>query len=150
MTRSAPRGSPATSRSPTRTVPGGASQSLARRSPSVDLPLPVGPTTATVSPAPTLKLTPRSAGGRPSYANVTSANRMDGALVVAGSARPARTVGGLLEERLDSVDPSPIFSSPATTALSVISCIRCIDVKPRRTIDSVQPSAIVGHARYAR
>src|SRR6059036_689949 len=104
MTRSAPRGSPATSHSPTRTVPGGASQSLARRSPSVDLPLPVGPTTATVSPAPTLKLTPRSAGGRPSYANVTSANRMDGALVVAGSAVAGSastdsTVGGLREER---------------------------------------------------
>src|SRR5437867_9401314 len=116
MTRSAPRGSPATSRSPTRTVPGGASQSLARRSPSVDLPLPVGPTTATVSPAPTLKLTPQSAGGRPSYANVTSANRMDDALVVAGSARPARTVGGLLEERPDSVDPSPIFRSEEHTS----------------------------------
>src|SRR5438046_10263861 len=79
MTRSAPRGSRATSPSPTRTVPGGASQSLARRSPSVDLPLPVGPTTATVSPAPTEKLTPRSAGGRPAYANVRISNRMAGA-----------------------------------------------------------------------
>src|SRR5439155_15450060 len=59
--------------------PGAGSQSRARRSPSVDLPLPVGPTTATVSPAPTVKLTPRSAGGRPAYANVRFSNRMAGA-----------------------------------------------------------------------
>src|SRR3989449_7430222 len=35
--------------------------------------------------------------------------------VVAGTARPARTVGGLLEERPGSVEPSPMFSSPASS-----------------------------------
>src|SRR2546428_248819 len=35
--------------------------------------------------------------------------------IVAGTARPARTVGGLLEERPGSVEPSPIFSSPASS-----------------------------------
>src|SRR5439155_1277399 len=35
--------------------------------------------------------------------------------VVAGTARPARTVGGPLEERPGSVEPSPIFSSPASS-----------------------------------
>src|SRR6266851_4585552 len=53
-----------TSRPSTKSVPTGGSQSRASRSPSVDLPLPVGPTTATVSPGPTSKLTSRSAGAR--------------------------------------------------------------------------------------
>src|SRR5207249_1739732 len=107
---------------------------------------PVGPTTATVSPGATAKLAPRSAGGRPSYANVTFSNR----IVVAGSAGPDSTADGLTEERSGSVASSSIFSSGSTMRSPVISWMRAIDVRPRRTIDRVQPSAIVGHARYPR
>ncbi len=110
------------------TVPGGGSQSRASRSPRVDLPLPVGPTTATVSPGATSKLTSRSAGARSVYVNVRCENRMPGVVVatwaVAGSLRP-----------LDA---------------STISRMRPIEVRPRRTVDRVQPSARVGHVRYAR
>ena len=53
-----------TSRPPTNTVPGGGSQSRASSRPSVLLPAPVGPTTATISPGATVKLTPLSAGPR--------------------------------------------------------------------------------------
>jgi hypothetical protein len=92
----------------------------------VVLPLPVGPTTATTSPAATSKSTSRSAGSRPGYANVRPANRMDGG---SSSGAPGGAPGG---------------------AASTISWIRAMDVSPRRTTDSVSPSATVGHARYAR
>src|SRR5207245_10773769 len=44
----------------------------------------------------------------------------------------------------------PELTDPISTAAPTISWIRVIEVKPRRTIDSVQPSAIVGQVRYAR
>src|SRR5712691_4522949 len=87
-----------------KTVPGAGSQSRARRSPSVDLPLPVGPTTATVSPAPTAKLTPRSAGGRPSYANVKFSNRIAGEWLDTGDE----------EIGLGSTEPGRSSSRPPT------------------------------------
>ncbi len=115
----------------------------------MDLPLPVGPTTATVSPGPTSKLTSRSAGARSPYANVRWEKRICGAaglFIVAGSVSPARTEGGLTRALAGS--DTPVLSG--VPAASTISWIRFIEVRPRRTIESVQPSAIVGQVRYAR
>ena len=97
----------------------------------MDLPAPVGPTIATVSPAATSKLTERRAGARPSKANVRSANLTE-------SGRPSC--------RAEPGDAA----TGSTWAPRMISSMRSKDVRPRRTIDSVQPSAIVGHVRYAR
>ena len=61
VARSVASGSVVTSRPPTNTVPAGGSHSRASSSPSVLLPAPVGPTTATISPGATAKVTSRSA-----------------------------------------------------------------------------------------
>ena len=90
----------------------------------MDLPLPVGPTTATSSPGRTSKLTPRSTGGRPSYANVRSANR-----TAASGVTPA------------AVSSAAVRASPSTCWM------RSIEARPRRPSASVKPSATVGHAR---
>ena len=125
----------------------------------MDLPLPVGPTSATVSPGATSKLTSWSAGARPGYAKVRCEKRRLGAaaigFVVAGPVRPALTEGGLIEMRPGSDTPALSVSdaSPAPSVAGagrdapIISSSRVIDVRPRRTIESVQPSAIVGHVR---
>src|SRR5712691_11022410 len=93
------RDSVVTSRSPRNTLPAGGSHNRASTRPSVVLPLPVGPTTATVSPGATSKLTPFSTGTRPGYANVTSAKRIPGGPVSATPAgepvRSAPTGGSL-------------------------------------------------------
>src|SRR5262249_14530640 len=103
-------GSWVTSCPPRKTVPGGGSHSRASKRPRVDLPLPVAPTTATVSPAATSKLTSRSAGGRFGYANVRCENWIVAGVVVAGffvagSVRPAWIEGGLIGERAGSDTP---------------------------------------------
>jgi hypothetical protein len=95
----------------------------------VDLPLPVGPTTATISPGPTSNVTSWSTGGRSGYANVRLENRMAGAS----------------ESRRGGAEAAGAGRASASTC-----CTRSIDASPRRTMDSVNPSATVGHARYAR
>ena len=67
-------------------------------------------------------------------------------IVVAGSVSPVRTEGGLTPALAGS--DTPVLS--VVPAATTISCIRLIEVRPRRTIESVQPSAIVGQVRYAR
>src|SRR5438445_539712 len=118
MRRRAPRPRRVTSCSPMKTVPGAGSQSRARRSPSVDLPLPVGPTTATVSPAPTVKLTPRSAGGRPSFAYEGRPPALRGVSFTVGAGETVAVVGptgsgkstlGLLLARLWEPAPGTVF-----------------------------------------
>ena len=127
--RSRPRGSVRTSSPPTNTVARGGSHSRASTRPSVDLPVPVGPTTATSSPGRTSKLTSRSTGGRPGYANVSRLNRID-AGSDAASAGGAAVSGG---------------SASASTCW-----MRSIETRPRRPRARVKPSATVGQARYAR
>src|SRR5437867_1390934 len=217
-----------TSRPSTRSVPTGGSQSRASRSPSVDLPLPVGPTTATFSPGTTSKLTSRSAGARSPYANVRWEKRRLGAAGSTGGVsepgraavrppsedtgltdpattepgcacvRPPSEDNGLTDpittepgcagvrppsEDTGLTDPATTepgraavrppsedagLTDPATTEpgraavrppsedtgltdpATTISWMRFIEVRPRRTIESVQPRAIVGQVRYAR
>src|SRR5438094_2285263 len=69
-----------------------------------------------------------------------------GRVIVAGSVRPAWTQGGLRGERAGSDTPD----LPLVVDSSTISRMRAVEVRPRRTGESVQPSARVGHVRYAR
>src|SRR4029453_14181088 len=111
-------------------------------------------------------LTPGSAGRLPANAKVRRENRSPGAgtTAPAGTGAPATEGTGVSETERTGVS-EPARSSlrppsveaglmdPATTNPSsardapTISPNPVIDVRPRRPIESVQPSAIVGHVR---
>src|SRR5262249_5502475 len=116
------------------------------------------------------KLTAGIAGARPSYANVRCENRKPGAAETGrtgvseterpGVSEPARSCLRPPSVEAGLTDPATTVQAglmgPATTnpmsarAGPITSSKRVMDVRPRRTIESVQPSASVGHVRYAR
>ena len=96
---------------------------------------------------------------------LTSMTRLEEVIGPARQGTPATEATGVLEtERTGVSEPGRAslrppsvqagLTDPATINsardVPITSSSLVIDVRPRRTIESVQPSAIVGHVRYAR